>query len=258
MAAFSAKSFLDTGGEKAVILYSNSNEKSIINDIDDRISTRFSKIRCRNHPKESFRHFCLNKNFFLIKDLKNDFIILSDCHVIWHCVDKNKFNTFCFDLWFQKVNFHSSRWTYSRISFLGKAYSESKILKKASLAADYRTPLDVNLDSGLFGGSYLTIKALICEFCTLLKTMDSEHLKAPDLLLSVVIPKLNMSVASDLRDLNVIHKEKKKTQLVGVTSSKFQSNLNKLYSKKIITKRIFFINDPFCSGKEMATRNLNR
>lgn len=240
-AAFSAKSFLDCGGQYAIIVVSTEHERIIVESIDTRVKVFISNTFIENYPKIQYQTFCLK---FLFKNLKfysNDFLIICDNNIIWSKFDKNKFTEMKFDLWFKESSFYNSRLLLSNLPLMQKQDSVVRTLINANkyIGCDY--PLDVTLNTKLYGGRYNIIENIINELCYLLEKMQPDEVKLPDALLSYVVPNLRLTVCSDAQHLTVKFKKRKKTKTEKIYSPFFQDALNKLRSRDPKLSRIHFI-----------------
>jgi hypothetical protein len=253
MAAFSAKSFFESGGENALIVVSTEYERNIVEHIESRAKVFVLPVDISDYPKIAYKTFCLAKFFDQISFNDLDYLIICDSDVIWTSFDQDKFKALTFDLWFQRATYYNSRLLQSKIPYVRRRDIIVRTLRSARKYIECANPLDVTLNAGLYGGKYTVLKVLIKEFSALLFKMRPREVKLSEALLSFVVPNLGLTVCSDTVDLNIKYRVRNKVFRKRTWSPEFQTALDQLRSRDSNLSRIYFMNTNYASGRAMAT-----
>lgn len=253
MAAFSAKSFFDSGGENALIVVSTEYERIIVEHIEGRAKVLVLPVDIADYPKIAYKTFCLAKLFDQKSFNDLDYLIICDSDVIWTNFDESKFMTLTFDLWFQRATYYNSRLLQSKIPYVRRRDIIVRTLRNARKYIECENPLDVTLNAGLYGGRSDVLKVLIKEFSDLLFKMRPREVKLSEALLSYVVPNLGLTVCSDTVDLNIKFRVRNEVFRKRTWSPEFQTALDQIRSRDSKLSRIYFMNTSYASGREMAT-----
>ena len=251
-AGLSAKSFLETGGENALIIVSSENEgeiaENIVPEADILVLPKREQVN-----EDADKVFQLQKFFEKFEHGERTYYIICDNNVVWKKFDENYFLKIKHDLWFERAIFYDSRWLLSKIPFARQCDSTVQTLRAANKYIECRKPLEVRLDVGLYGGRSQVLKKLIGSFSQLLLHIPLQKRPTPEALLSYIIPNLNFTVCSCLDKISIDGQNTSGSDDT-IWTPTFQIKLDRVRSRSANLSRIHLINAYNNLECEMANR----